>query len=128
MRKQFLELKPAVVSSIDFLVDCRYLQRTLSFIDHTRTAIWGWSYGGYATGMTLAMDYHGVFKCGMSVAPVTDWALYGTSNDDNIFICQLERYLPRRYFMVFSFSLNIGQSLCHRARLCTRFIISVVGS
>ena len=85
MRKQFLELKSAVVSSIDFLVDCRYLQRTLPFIDRTRTAIWGWSYGGYATGMTLAMDYHGVFKCGMSVAPVTDWALYGTSNDD-IFI------------------------------------------
>ncbi|CAK9800503.1 Venom dipeptidyl peptidase 4 [Anthophora quadrimaculata] len=54
----------------------RYLQDKLPFIDHTRTAIWGWSYGGYATGMTLAMDYHGVFKCGMSVAPVTDWALY----------------------------------------------------
>ncbi|XP_050596155.1 venom dipeptidyl peptidase 4 isoform X3 [Bombus affinis] len=54
----------------------RYLQDTLPFIDRTRTAIWGWSYGGYATGMTLAMDYHGVFKCGMSVAPVTDWALY----------------------------------------------------
>lgn len=68
----------------DFPVDCRYLQDKLPFIDRTRTAIWGWSYGGYATGMTLAMDYHGVFKCGMSVAPVTDWALYGTR--DNIFI------------------------------------------
>ncbi|XP_012141097.2 venom dipeptidyl peptidase 4 isoform X2 [Megachile rotundata] len=54
----------------------RYLQDTQPFIDRTRTAIWGWSYGGYATGMTLAMDYQGVFKCGMSVAPVTDWALY----------------------------------------------------
>ncbi|XP_076231045.1 venom dipeptidyl peptidase 4 [Calliopsis andreniformis] len=54
----------------------RYLQETLPFIDRSRTAIWGWSYGGYATGMTLAMDYHGVFKCGMSVAPVTDWVLY----------------------------------------------------
>ncbi|XP_017885602.1 venom dipeptidyl peptidase 4 isoform X2 [Ceratina calcarata] len=54
----------------------RYLQDTLPFIDRSRTAIWGWSYGGYATGMTLAKDYHGVFKCGMSVAPVTDWALY----------------------------------------------------
>lgn len=29
--------------------------------------------------MSLAMDFNGVFKCGMSVAPVTDWALYGTS-------------------------------------------------
>lgn len=26
--------------------------------------------------MSLAMDFNGVFKCGMSVAPVTDWALY----------------------------------------------------
>ncbi|XP_011864447.1 PREDICTED: venom dipeptidyl peptidase 4 [Vollenhovia emeryi] len=54
----------------------RHLQDKLPFIDRTRTAIWGWSYGGYATGMTLAMDLKGVFKCGMSVAPVTDWALY----------------------------------------------------
>lgn len=69
----------------DLPVDCRYLQDKLPFIDRTRTAIWGWSYGGYATGMTLAMDYHGVFKCGMSVAPVTDWALYGTSTREIIF-------------------------------------------
>lgn len=27
--------------------------------------------------MSLALDFDGVFKCGMSVAPVTDWALYG---------------------------------------------------
>ncbi|XP_046586430.1 venom dipeptidyl peptidase 4 isoform X1 [Neodiprion lecontei] len=54
----------------------KYLQDNLPFIDSTRTAIWGWSYGGYATGMSLALDYDGVFKCGMSVAPVTDWALY----------------------------------------------------
>lgn len=76
----------------DFPVDCRYLQDKLPFIDRTRTAIWGWSYGGYATGMTLAMDYHGVFKCGMSVAPVTDWALYGTSTRDNIFIRWIHAY------------------------------------
>lgn len=55
----------------------RYLQDYLPFVDAGRTAIWGWSYGGYATGMSLALDYGGVFKCGMSVAPVTDWALYG---------------------------------------------------
>ncbi|KAG7203914.1 hypothetical protein KM043_016937 [Ampulex compressa] len=54
----------------------RHLQNKLPFIDRTRTAIWGWSYGGYATGMSLAMDQDSTFKCGMSVAPVTDWALY----------------------------------------------------
>lgn len=91
----------------DFPVDCRYLQDKLPFIDHTRTAIWGWSYGGYATGMTLAMDYHGVFKCGMSVAPVTDWALYGTSTRDNIFI-----RLNTAYFIVISlFPLSFPEYL-----------------
>ncbi|XP_072762346.1 venom dipeptidyl peptidase 4 isoform X3 [Anoplolepis gracilipes] len=64
------------VEIIDQINVTRHLQDKLSFIDRTRTAIWGWSYGGYATGMTLAMDLKGVFKCGMSVAPVTDWALY----------------------------------------------------
>ncbi|XP_011494919.1 PREDICTED: venom dipeptidyl peptidase 4 isoform X2 [Ceratosolen solmsi marchali] len=53
-----------------------YLQNNFSFIDATKTAIWGWSYGGYATGMALAKDYDGIFKCGLSVAPVTDWTLY----------------------------------------------------
>ncbi|RLU16821.1 hypothetical protein DMN91_010889 [Ooceraea biroi] len=64
------------VEIIDQINVTRHLQNKLPFIDRARTAIWGWSYGGYATGMTLAMDLKGVFKCGMSVAPVTDWALY----------------------------------------------------
>ncbi|OAD59161.1 Venom dipeptidyl peptidase 4 [Eufriesea mexicana] len=75
------DLRPIAVISYDQGsvngVNQSYLQDSLPFIDRSRTAIWGWSYGGYATGMTLAMDYQGVFKCGMSVAPVTDWALYG---------------------------------------------------
>ncbi|XP_034934341.1 venom dipeptidyl peptidase 4 isoform X2 [Chelonus insularis] len=54
----------------------RHLQENFPFIDKTKTAIWGWSYGGYAAGMSLAMDQEGIFKCGMSVAPVTDWTLY----------------------------------------------------
>ncbi|KAL0273764.1 UNVERIFIED_CONTAM: hypothetical protein PYX00_006369 [Menopon gallinae] len=55
-----------------------YLQDRYPFIDRKRSAIWGWSYGGYATGMVLAQDKNNVFKCGISVAPVTDWAYYDT--------------------------------------------------
>lgn len=55
----------------------RYLQERFEFIDANRTGIWGWSYGGYSTGMALAKDQRGVFKCGISVAPVTDWTYYG---------------------------------------------------
>lgn len=56
----------------------KYLQDTYQFIDPTHTAIWGWSYGGYATAMALAQDKEKVFKCGMSVAPVTSWIYYDT--------------------------------------------------
>lgn len=56
----------------------RYLQENLPYIDKTRTGIWGWSYGGYATGLALALDSRNVFKCGISVAPVTDWIYYDT--------------------------------------------------
>lgn len=56
----------------------RFLQKNLTYIDSERTAIWGWSYGGYATGMALAKDKQNVFKCGISVAPVSDWIYYDT--------------------------------------------------
>lgn len=63
----------------------RKLQQDLKYIDTSKTAIWGWSYGGYASAMALAMDTENVFKCGMSVAPVTDWIYY-----DSIYT---ERYM-----------------------------------
>ncbi|XP_044003397.1 venom dipeptidyl peptidase 4-like [Aphidius gifuensis] len=63
----------------------RYLQNNYAFIDKNKTSIWGWSYGGYAAGMSLALDHGNVFKCGISVAPVTSWYLY-----DSIYT---ERYM-----------------------------------
>lgn len=57
------------------------------FIDKSRVAIWGWSYGGFVTASVLARDAEkdNVFKCGISVAPVTNWIYY-----DSIYT---ERYL-----------------------------------
>ena len=52
----------------------------MQFIDRNNIGIWGWSYGGYVTLMSLALDYFDpVFKCGIAVAPVTNWMLYGKS-------------------------------------------------
>ncbi|XP_021935063.1 venom dipeptidyl peptidase 4-like [Zootermopsis nevadensis] len=66
-------------SEIDDQVNVtRFLQENINYIDKERTAIWGWSYGGYATGMALAKDKLNVFKCGISVAPVSDWSYYDT--------------------------------------------------
>ena len=39
-------------------------------------AVWGWSYGGFTAAMALAREQE-VFHCGISVAPVTTWRLYG---------------------------------------------------
>lgn len=55
----------------------RYLKDNLPFVDPNNTAIWGWSYGGFASASALAMDTEHVFKCAMSVAPVTNWIYYG---------------------------------------------------
>ncbi|XP_058801835.1 venom dipeptidyl peptidase 4-like [Phymastichus coffea] len=54
----------------------RKLQQTYPWIDSERTGIWGRSYGGYATAAILARDREGVFKCGISVCPVTSWLYY----------------------------------------------------
>ncbi|KAI4226420.1 MAG: hypothetical protein L6R36_003178 [Xanthoria steineri] len=60
------------------------------YVDATRMAIWGWSYGGFMTLKTLELDAGRTFRYGMAVAPVTDWRLY-----DSIYT---ERYMhtPQR--------------------------------
>jgi dipeptidyl-peptidase-4 len=49
----------------------------LSYVDGSRMAIWGWSFGGYSTLMAMSMG-NGAFKAGIAVAPVTDWRHYDT--------------------------------------------------
>jgi dipeptidyl aminopeptidase/acylaminoacyl peptidase len=59
-----------------FAFPYRYLRDSLHFVDKRRVAVWGWSYGGFMAAMALARE-QGVFHCGISVAPVTTWRLYG---------------------------------------------------
>ncbi len=50
-----------------------------SWVDSDRIGIWGWSYGGYMTLMSmLTGEGPSTFSTGLSVAPVTDWRLYDT--------------------------------------------------
>ncbi|CAN8099163.1 unnamed protein product [Discula destructiva] len=58
---------------------------SLGYVDASRLAIWGWSYGGYNTLKTLEQDAGETFSYGMAVAPVTDWRFY-----DSIYT---ERYM-----------------------------------
>jgi dipeptidyl-peptidase 4 len=60
----------------DFIEGAKYLAG-YDYVDPSRNGIWGWSYGGYVSILTLLLgaDY---FKTGVSVAPVTDWRFYDT--------------------------------------------------
>jgi dipeptidyl-peptidase 4 len=60
--------------SHDFVETAHYLS-TLPYVDSTRMAIMGGSYGGYSTTYTL-LTHPGVFKVGIANSPVTDWRLY----------------------------------------------------
>lgn len=63
-----------VKESQDQVATAQYLG-TLPYVDKDRIGIWGWSYGGYMTLMSMSQDTP-VFKAGVAVAPVTDWKYY----------------------------------------------------
>lgn len=48
-----------------------------SFVDPKRIGVFGWSYGGFMT-LRLLSEASSKIAMGVSVAPVTDWALYDT--------------------------------------------------
>lgn len=61
-----LYTKLGTVEMQDQISVMQALEAQYPFIDVDRTGIWGWSYGGYATLMTLIQDTQDVFKCGNS--------------------------------------------------------------
>lgn len=48
-----------------------------SYVDKNKIGIWGWSYGGFNTLMSMS-EGRGVFACGVAIAPPTDWRFYDT--------------------------------------------------
>lgn len=50
---------------------------SLPYVDKGRIGIWGWSYGGYMTIMSMS-EGTPVFKAGVAVAAPTDWKFYDT--------------------------------------------------
>lgn len=55
-----------------------------SYVDKDHIGIWGWSYGGFNTLMSMS-EGRGVFYAGVSIAPPTNWKFY-----DSIYT---ERYM-----------------------------------
>eukprot|EP00127_Corallochytrium_limacisporum_P007368 Clim_evm5s249 gene=Clim_evmTU5s249 len=56
----------------------KYLFNEHQWLDPTRVAIHGWSYGGYLSLLGLA-QYPDIFKVAISCAPVTVWQAYDTA-------------------------------------------------
>ncbi len=85
-------------------------------IDGEHMAIMGWSYGGYQTLYTMSQKNH-PFKCGVAIAPVTDWRLYDSA--------YTERYMRRP-------QVNIGgyeaASLLNKAADLTGNVLIIHGT
>ncbi|RRC99113.1 S9 family peptidase [Prevotella sp. OH937_COT-195] len=51
--------------------------KSLPYVDENNIGIWGWSFGGFNTLMSMS-EGRGVFASGVAVAPPTDWRFYDT--------------------------------------------------
>lgn len=65
-----------IYESDDQVAAAKYFA-SLPYIDGSKIAIWGWSYGGYNVLMSMSRG-NGIFKAGVAIAPVTDWKFYDT--------------------------------------------------
>jgi len=76
--KKMTYLQLGKYETIDQIEAAKYMAK-LPYVDASKIAIFGWSYGGYMS--TLAMTKGAdVFSTGIAVAPVTNWRYY-----DNIY-------------------------------------------
>jgi len=71
--------------SEDQIFAAKYLAN-ITYIDEERIGIWGWSYGGYLSSLSLLLG-NVIFKAAIAVAPVTNWRYYDT--------IYTERYLQK---------------------------------
>ena len=63
-----------IYESDDQVAAAKYFA-SLPYVDGSKMAIWGWSYGGYNVLMSMSRG-NGVFKAGVAIAPVTNWKFY----------------------------------------------------
>lgn len=58
-------------------VETAIYMSTLPYVDKDNIGIWGWSFGGFNTLMSMS-EGRPVFKAGVAVAPPTSWRFYDT--------------------------------------------------
>ena len=62
----------AMASAVQAVEDSKM---DLESVDKNRIGIWGWSYGGFNTLMSMS-EGRGVFRAGVAIAPPTNWKFY----------------------------------------------------
>uniref|UniRef100_H3DKF2 Dipeptidyl-peptidase 10 (Non-functional) n=1 Tax=Tetraodon nigroviridis TaxID=99883 RepID=H3DKF2_TETNG len=67
----------------DQLAALQYLL-SLPYIDHNRIGVYGKAYGGFVSSLLL-LSHSSMFKCGIAVAPITNWKLYGSASSEKYF-------------------------------------------
>ncbi len=97
--------------SDDQVETAKYLT-TLPYVDAKNIAIWGWSYGGFMTLLTMEKGGD-LFKAGIAVAPVTSWRFY-----DSVYT---ERYM--RTPQVNAEGYDDNSPLSHAADIKGRLLI-----
>ena len=70
-------LNMGVKESEDQVETARYFA-SLSYVDAKRIGIWGWSFGGFNTLMSMS-DGTGAFKAGVAIAAPSDWRYYDSA-------------------------------------------------
>ncbi|KAM9364846.1 inactive dipeptidyl peptidase 10-like [Pholidichthys leucotaenia] len=56
----------------------------LPYIDGSRVGVYGKAYGGFLSSLLL-LSHSRLFKCGIAVAPITNWRLYGSAVTEKYF-------------------------------------------
>jgi dipeptidyl-peptidase-4 len=74
--KKATYLHLGTLESDDQIAAARWFGRQ-AFVDRARIGIWGWSYGGFMSSLSMFRG-DGVFAAALAVAPVTDWRFYDT--------------------------------------------------
>lgn len=92
--RRALYQKIGITSSADWNAAVLALRKQHTWMDPQRQVIWGWSGGGAMT-LNMLFRYPDLFAAGMSVAPVTDIALYDTIYQERY--CGDPRQVPEVY-------------------------------
>lgn len=108
-------LNLGVKEAKDQVETAKYLS-TLPYIDGNRIGIWGWSFGGYNTLMSMS-EGTPIFKAGVAIAAPTDWRFY-----DSVYT---ERFMrtPKENMEGYeaSSAINRSQQITRRIVIDSRF-------